>query len=326
LAKQSELVASHNINLPVNPKVTIGVCVRNCQETISMAINSIMAQNFPHELMEVIFVDDGSEDETLSIIREYASKMDMRVKIFHHKWRGLGYSRNVVVQNASGEYIIWVDGDMILPKDHVQLQVKFMDENPKVGIGKAKYAIFSKENVVALLEDVPFIILGLQNYPQALKLAGTGGSIYRTNAVRQVGSFDDRLTGVGEDIDVAYRIMLNNWAIERSPASFFELRENSWRDLWKKYVWYGYGNFWVYRKNKEIFKLYKMIPPASLIAGLLYSFPAYKLTGKKIVFLLPVHFIFKSVAWSYGFIKAYFRCNSIKNRLLGNKNEAPKSK
>ena len=66
--------------------------------------------------MEVIFVDDGSEDETLSIINSYVPRMDVKVKVFHHGWKGLGLSRNVVVDSASGDYIIWVDGDMILPR------------------------------------------------------------------------------------------------------------------------------------------------------------------------------------------------------------------
>jgi glycosyltransferase involved in cell wall biosynthesis len=69
----------------------LAVCVRNCSSTVGKAIESILTQDYPHELMEVIFVDDGSEDETLSIIKDYASKMDMKVKIFrHHEWRGLG--------------------------------------------------------------------------------------------------------------------------------------------------------------------------------------------------------------------------------------------
>jgi len=84
----------------MKPKVTIGICVRNGAFTLREAIESVMIQDYPHELMEVIFVDDGSTDDTLSIINDYALKMDMKVKVFHHKWKGLGYSRNVIVNNA----------------------------------------------------------------------------------------------------------------------------------------------------------------------------------------------------------------------------------
>ena len=83
----------------MRPKVTVGICVRNGASAIGEVIESVMAQGYPHELIEVIFVDDGSTDNTLSLINNYAAKMDMKVKVFHHQWKGLGASRNVVVNN-----------------------------------------------------------------------------------------------------------------------------------------------------------------------------------------------------------------------------------
>lgn len=268
-----------------------------------------MSQGFPHELMEVIFVDDGSEDATLSIIERYASKMDMQVKIFHHNWRGLGPSRNVVIENANGEFIIWVDGDMVLPRNHVQKQVKFMETNPDVGVAKARYGFLPDDNLVATLENLPYIINNNDASKTESKYPGTGGSIYRVEAIRQIGGFDNRLTGVGEDQDAAYRIKEAGWLIARSDAVFFEMREQNWRDLWRKYYWYGYGNYFLYRKNKSIFKLCMMIPFVGLLAGLLYSFLSYKLVGKAIVFLLPLHYFFKKTAWFFGFLHAYFTDN-----------------
>jgi len=111
--------------------VTIGICVKNGSDTILGALESVMAQSFPHEQMEVIVVDDGSEDGTLSVVHGYASKIDMPVKILHYAWQGIGQSRNTVAKNALGKYIVWVDSDMVLSKNFVKEQVKFMETTQK---------------------------------------------------------------------------------------------------------------------------------------------------------------------------------------------------
>ena len=288
----------------MKPKVTVGICVRNCENYIRDAVDSILNQDFPHKLMEIIFVDDGSEDNTLSIIKEYASKMDMKVKIFHHKWKGLGYSRNVVVDNACGDYVVWVDGDMVLAKDHVSKQVEFMERNPNVGIGKAKYGIMPKESLVAFLENVPFMVYDTKPETLNSKLPGTGGAIFRLNALKQVGGFDSSLQGAGEDLDVAYKLKAAGWLISQTPAFFYERRVKTWKSLWKKYFWYGYGLHDLYRQNRKIFSLYRMNPFVGFIVGTICIRDAYRLTGYKGVFLLPFNFAFKMFAWCLGFIKS----------------------
>lgn len=95
-----KLVFEKKINSQVKPKVTIGICVRNCEVFIKEAIESVANQDFPHELMEIIVVDDGSEDKTLSIVLNLVSKVDIHVKVFHDRWIGLGPARNIVVENA----------------------------------------------------------------------------------------------------------------------------------------------------------------------------------------------------------------------------------
>jgi len=284
-------------------KVTIGVCVRDSADTIREAIESIICQDYPHEFMEVIFVDDGSEDETLSIINSYVPRMDMKVKVFHHEWKGLGASRNVVVDNSGGDYIIWVDGDMILPKDHVRKQVEFMKQNPKVGIAKGRYGFVSRESVVAALENVPFVVFDSRNGSLNSKLPGTGGAIFRVDALRQVGGLDNNLKGVGEDQDVAYRIKVAGWSIQRSCAVFYERREQTWKGLWNKYFRYGCGDYELYRKNRDIFSPYKMVPIVGFIVGMMISPSAYRITRRLSVFLLPFHFAFKMAAWCVGFIR-----------------------
>jgi len=291
----------------MKPVVTIGVCVRNCEGTIKRTIDSIVNQDFPHDQMEVIFVDDGSEDNTLPILKYYVSKTNKQVKLYSGTWRGLGMARNIVVDNARGDYIIWVDGDMKLAKDFVKKQVGFMEKNSAVGVAKGRYGIYRKANLVAYLENVAWVVDSSKYGGKSTsELPGTGGSIYRVKAIKQVGGFDNYIKGAGEDIDAEFRIRRAGWKLYfATAAEFYEKRKETWKSVWNKYFWHGHGLHLVLHKNRGIIKMYKMIPPAAIINGLLHSVIAYRLTRRKVVFLLPLHYVFKMAAWCLGFITSH---------------------
>jgi len=298
----------------MKPTVTLGVCVKNCEGIVKEAINSIIDQSFPHECMEVIFMDDGSEDGTLSVILDSVSRMDMQVKVYHTEWGGLGPARNTVVDNASGEFIVWVDGDMILPKDFVKKQVESMEQNPTVGIAKGKYGMCCI-NLVSFLESADYEVRDFKSKGKvAPNLAlGTGGSIYRIKALRQVGGFDESIKGVGEDVEVEYRIRSAGWLLYMTEAVFYERRRETWGALWDEYSWQGYSLHYLSHKNRGIPALYEMVPPVGLLRltlrGILHSIIAYKLTRRKAVFLLPLQCIFKMTAWCLGFLKSHMDSN-----------------
>lgn len=294
--------------------VTIGICVRNCEKTIAQVIESIMSQDFPHDQMEVIFVDDGSCDKTLQIINSFAPKMDFGFRILSNGWRGLGTARQTVLNHANGKYIIWVDGDTFLSTDYVRKQVNFMERNPKVGIANGmcwnpkKMSKLKNLSLVAFLEWMGFVAVDINYGGRSFeKLPGTAGSIYRVEALKSVGGFDERIKGAGEDLDAAFRIRKSGWQIYlATDGTFYTNRKETWAELFNQYRWHGYGCHFVVHKNKGIGKLYDMIPPAAFLSGLLYSLVAYRSTHRKVVFLLPFHFVFKQIAWWFGFIKSHF--------------------
>jgi glycosyltransferase involved in cell wall biosynthesis len=293
----------------VKPIVTIGVCVRNAASTIREAMESIMDQDFPHELMEAIFVDDGSKDNTLLTIQGYISKLNIPTKIFCTSWRGLGYARNIVVKEARGKYIIWVDGDMVLSEDYMSQLVELMEQRPEVGIAKGKQALEPGGNLLATLETYSRAASRMVDYNSEraqYKSMGTGGSIYRVKAIRHVGGFDENITGYGEDFDAEYRIRKAGWLLCTTDVQFrdYERGKILWKDLWRRYFQRGYDMYRLSCKRKAMVNFYKMLPPATFLAGLLHSAKIYKLTNKKAAFLLPFQYMFKMTSWCLGFIKA----------------------
>lgn len=282
--------------------VTIGICSRNSKNTISDAIESVLAQDFAKEDMEIIFVDD-SDDETLSIIREYASKNEVECRFFDGIRGGLSKARNAVVYNAKGDYIIWVDADMILPSDHVTKQIDFMKLHPKVGIAAARFCGMPEKILLVDLQNLEWIainhlveIKGKLNIPCVV----CGGAIYRTEAIKQIGGFDEQIIGAGEDEEVELRIRRAGWSTYKvTDACYFERRKKTWKAVWKQFFWYGYGSHFLFHHKKRTVK------PSQVLDPLSFSSVAYRLTGRKIAFMVPLQYYFKRIAWYFGFLNAH---------------------
>lgn len=286
-------------------KVTLGLCVKNAEATISEAIDGILCQDFPHDRMELIVVDGYSTDRTLRIIKKKFLNSDIKTSFFEEN-TGLGMARQIVVDNSDGDYIVWVDGDIILSDAYVRKQVEFMEKNPHVGIAEGKYGFYAGKNLVSALENVVAVVHSQSvNISKIGGLAATEAAIWRVKALNEVGGFDDAITGAAEDIEVAYRIKKAGWLICATPEVFREACRETWRALWDQYYWYGLGAHFLHHKDKGMITLYKMLPLSGFLAGLLYSFRAYKLTQAKTVFLLPIHYLFKRTAWCLGFVKGH---------------------
>ena len=90
------------------PKISVIVPVFNTSEYLKESIDSIINQTFAD--FEVIFVDDGSTDDSWEILKSYNSK-DSRVKTLKQPNLGAGIARNNGLSQAKGEYLLFLDSD-----------------------------------------------------------------------------------------------------------------------------------------------------------------------------------------------------------------------
>jgi cellulose synthase/poly-beta-1,6-N-acetylglucosamine synthase-like glycosyltransferase len=237
------------------------------------------------------------------------SQIDIDVKIYNDKGKGLGIARQIIVDNASGIYIVWVDGDIILPKNYLHEQVEFMEQNPKLGAAQGQWGISKTRTLAAALDNlssfITFIIFERESKKSSLNSLGSVGGIYRVEAVRYVGGYDKNIEGAAEDRDLTARMRSVGWLLSISQAKIYHMYKETWNGVWNKYSWWGYGDHYLSHKHKGLVILWQKNPIVTFLAGFLRSISIYKKTYQKKAFLLPFHNYFRSIAWSCGFIESH---------------------
>ena len=94
----------------LNPLFSIIIPAYNTEKYIVRCLDSVMEQVFLN--YEIIVVNDGSTDQTKALVDEYAEKYrETKILIISQSNQGLSASRNTGLENATGEYVIWLDSD-----------------------------------------------------------------------------------------------------------------------------------------------------------------------------------------------------------------------
>lgn len=96
-------------------KVSVIIPVYNAEKYLNKCISSIASQTLND--IEIIAVNDGSTDNSLNLLDELSSRYKGKLKVFSKENGGAGSARNVGIENASGEFIKFVDADDYLHAD-----------------------------------------------------------------------------------------------------------------------------------------------------------------------------------------------------------------
>lgn len=123
-------------------KVTIGIPIYNAEKYLRKAIDSVLNQSFAD--FELILSDDGSTDNSLSIIKSYDDK---RIRLISDGVnKGISYRLNEQIENAKGEFFARMDADDIMFPNRIQQQFDFLINNPNVDIVGAYSVIIDETN------------------------------------------------------------------------------------------------------------------------------------------------------------------------------------
>ncbi len=111
-----------------NTKVSVVIPVYQVENYLERAVDSVLEQTL-HEI-EIILVDDGSEDTSPQICDRYAREHPDRIRVIHKENEGLGMARNTGVGAAVGEYIAFLDSDdTVEPEMYEEMYERAVEEN-----------------------------------------------------------------------------------------------------------------------------------------------------------------------------------------------------
>lgn len=130
-------------------KISIVTPTFNSMRTLDEYLRAILAQNYPHDKIELIFADGGSHDGTLEKFEEYRKKCDIPISVYNNSLRTAEAGKAVAVRKAQGDVVCLLDSDNIIPDEKWLFRMmKPFEEDIIVASEPIKYTYRRKDSVI----------------------------------------------------------------------------------------------------------------------------------------------------------------------------------
>ncbi|WAC06778.1 MAG: glycosyltransferase family 2 protein [Thermodesulfobacteriota bacterium] len=261
-----------------NPLITIILPVRNEGSYIRRCLDSILDQTISKDLLEVLVIDGNSDDATPEIVRSY-SRQFRYIKLLKNPEQNTIDALNLGIKNASGDFIVRVDGHSYLEKDYIEQCIKALEctDADNVGGGMRPVGDTYLQKAIAFATSSVFGIgRGKFHYSDKKEYVDTVYlGAFRRQVFDKVGSYDPEMH-YSEDNELNLRIAKKGGKILLSPKirSYYFPRE-SLKEVWRQYFKYGYFKPKVLQKHNLSISFRHFVPAflvASLVATATLSF------------------------------------------------------
>ena len=126
--------------------ISIIMPVYNCENYLKEQLDSLLSQTFSD--FELLIVNDGSTDSTMSILSEYACR-DNRISIYNNEFsKGIAGGLNTALKYAKSKYIARSDGDDVHTKNRLEIQYEFLESHPAIDIIGGRSLLFNKDGII----------------------------------------------------------------------------------------------------------------------------------------------------------------------------------
>ena len=277
-------------------KISIVIPVYNTSKYLKQCIGSILNQTYKN--LEIIIVNDGSKDNSLSIIKEFKNQ-DKRIIVVDKKNGGLSSARNAGIKIASGEYILNVDSDDWIEPNTCETLIKTaIDNDADIVIGNIYLEYKNKQKKWKdLNKNIKYKNF---EYLDAFFIENGKGTVCNKLIKRSL-YIDNKIfhpegISLGEDTSTLLRLALKSETIIKIPNYIYHYRQNEFSmmhskekkiyeyleaiDIIKSY-YYSNKEKEKYNEVESILK-YKLFYKQLFLSGYLKTRKIYKEEWKKL--------------------------------------------
>lgn len=207
----------HSLNrkLKTFPSVSIVIPAYNEERVIGETITKTAALDYPKKRLEIIVVNDGSQDGTRRVVEGLAAKFaNTRIKLVNQKNKGKGAALNAGLRLAKGEFFVVLDADSYPRPDALRRLLPHFTSNmvsTVLPLMKLKQATTLLQKIQWCEYLLNFFYKKLMGLVDCIHVSPGPFSIYRKRVLEEMGGFDEH--NLTEDLEITLRLQRSNYRI-----------------------------------------------------------------------------------------------------------------
>lgn len=171
--------------------VSVVIPMYNREEKISRSLDSVFSQTRIGNILEIIVVDDGSSDNSVSVVKEYSNKhTDIKIVIIEQKNSGPSAARNRGMEEAKGDLIAFLDSDDAWLPDKIEKQLQIFDSFEDAGLVGGN---FSKEPLKILFKKIKTLHKATLQELLLKSFPVTPSVVIKREIYNKIGGFDESI-------------------------------------------------------------------------------------------------------------------------------------
>ncbi len=177
----------HKSHTKIDSKPLISICIptHNRSDYLKEAIKVVLSQKY--ENYEIVIVDDGSTDNTKEVVESFNSK---KIKYIYKKNSGAPDTRNRCIDEANGDFILWLDDDDLLAENSINAYVQLLHNYPDADIIYGELKSFGKSDYHYKYQDWYKNNSGMIEFLFTGSPIPHGGTLIRKRVYEEIGNYD----------------------------------------------------------------------------------------------------------------------------------------